>query len=58
MFSRNGTEAELLQREMPRMEHWESDDLVVAEKNVKSVWSQGDHVGQFINDDFNAGFKD
>ena len=42
---------------MPRMEHRESDDLVVAKKAEESIWSQGDHVGQFIIDDFNTGFK-
>lgn len=30
------------------MEHWESDDLVVAEKGVKSTWSQGGHADQFM----------
>ena len=48
MFSRNGTEAELLQRGMPRTGHWESDDLVVAENGVKSTWSQVGHADQFM----------
>ena len=42
---------------MPRMEHRESDDLVVAKKDEESIWSQGDQVGQFIIDDLTQDLK-